>query len=317
MSGVNRPPLCRIQAGEGFKQGMNTLRQTVLRAGLAGLLLASCSALGAQAAGNDDAVDERQPLSAGGSVTITDHLPGSVTVSAWNEPVVGVSGESGCSQEGWQFDGTPAELNLTVKLPTHSRNVADCELRVRLPADARLTLKTISADVSLSGAQGPLRISTVSGDLTVQSQSQDVSLQTVSGDLHVAGVQGKLAAKSASGNLSLSGATLSELKVETVSGDIQLGSAYAPHAHGIVNTVSGTITLHVQNDPPGSVQLKTFSGSLPCETDGSAERPRRPGFKTCEYGQADGKGASLVLTSQSGDLKIDGSLGAAAPSAPR
>jgi len=299
---------------------MNTLRHTVLTPALAGLLIATCCGLGAAhaAGGGDEQVDQRQPLSAGGSVEISDNLPGSVTVSAWDKSEVGVSGESGCSQNGWDFGGTPSALTLAVKLSTHSRNVADCELRIRLPADAELTLKTISADVSLSGVQGPLKISTVTGDLAVQSQSPDVSLQTVSGDLHVAGVQGKLNVKSASGNLSLSGATLSELKFESVSGDFDLGSVYAPHAHVSANTVSGNITLHVPKDPPASVVLRTFSGALPCDADaGIAERPRRPGFKTCEYGQADGKGASLVLSSQSGDLKLDGSLGAAAPAAAR
>jgi hypothetical protein len=297
---------------------MNTLRHIVFGAGIAGLLAASCCGFALAGGAGDDAVDERQPLSAGGSVSINDNLPGDVTVSAWNKSEVGIGGASGC-QDGWEFGGTPSALTLSIKLSTHSRNVDDCDLHIQLPADAALSLKTISADVSLSGAGGPLKIFTVSGNVTAQSPSQDVVLQTISGDLHVTGPQGKLSFKSASGNLTLGAATLSELKAESASGDIDLDSAYTTHARVSVTTISGDVTLHVPKGFAGSVLLKSFSGDLPCESDDSIlAHPGRAGLgKVCQYGQTDGKGASLVLSSQSGDLTIDGKLGAAVPPAQR
>jgi hypothetical protein len=286
---------------------MKSIRSAYSAACLAGLL-ACCGAAAASQVGGDQA-GERHSLSAGGSLSVSNNLPGSVTISAWDKSEVAVTGLSGCGPDRWEFGGSPSDLTLTVKLPGHSRDVADCELQVQVPADAQITLKTISADVSLAGTVGALKVTTVTGDMVLKTSSPDVSLQTVSGDLRVAGVQGKLIVRTVSGNLALSGAKVSDLDFNTTSGDVDLDSLYAANAHVAGASLSGSITLHLPKAMSGNVLLKGSSGDLPCDHDGSAAaHPRRSagGFaKSCEYVEGDGKGASLVLSSQSGDLKIE------------
>lgn len=282
--------------------------------------------------GGDKPVNERRPLNADGRVLIND-VAGTVVVSAWDRNEVLATGTLGYGVERLDVSGDPSSLSFVVKLPKHSHNVGETDLRLMVPAGARVEVETVSADVSVQGVRGPLKISTVSGDVGVDVKSEEVAVQTVSGDLilrapskstqtntvsgdlHLSGLEGKLAAESVSGNLSVTGTRFSEMKLKSVSGDMGLDASFAPEAKVVGETLSGNITLHVPGDVSGTAMVKSFSGEANCDVSNASMSTASKGKKR-EFVFGDGKGVSLELSTFSGDVRIDRMQSRAAPPAP-
>ena len=136
---------------------------------------------------------------------------------------------------------------------------ASGDLRVR-DVDGPCDLRTASGDASVRRCGGPLTTKLVSGDLTVDEAAAGLAATTVSGDVHVgAAGGGRMRVQSVSGDVHLgikpgerlyidassvsgtmrselgldeapptdSGATVNELRVRTVSGDLQIVRAAA------------------------------------------------------------------------------------------
>src|SRR5581483_1420616 len=277
-------------------------------------------------AGGDRPVNERRPLNADGRVYIND-VAGTVVVSAWDRNEVLATGTLGYGVDRLEVSGDASDLSFVVKLPKHSHNVGESDLRLMVPQGARVELDTVSADVSVQGARGPLKITTVSGDVGADVQSQDVAVQTisgdlilrapskstrvntVSGDLHLSGLQGMLAAESVSGNLSVSGSRFSELRLKSVSGDMGLEASFEPQARVVGETLSGSITLRVPSDVSGTALVKSFSGEAQCDMQHTSVSTASKG-KRREFVFGDGKGVSLELSTFSGDVRIDRLQGA-------
>lgn len=105
------------------------------------------------------------------------------------------------------------------------RNPPRVDFTVRVPAGVRFAARTVSGDVEARGLRGAVRAASVSGDVDVQT-SEEAEANTVSGDLRVAMGRmprsGSLRFNSVSGSvhLVLPAATNAELRVNTVSGEV-------------------------------------------------------------------------------------------------
>lgn len=279
-------------------------------------------------------VNERRPLNADGQVYVND-VSGSVVVTAWNRNEVGVTGELGLGVDHLEITGDPSSLSVVVKLPKHSHSSGQADLRLLVPSNARVTVETVSADVSLQGSRGAIKVNTVSGDVGLvsdaaevdaQSVSGDLILQgsaksthakTVSGDLRLTGLQGELVAETVSGNLELRGDRFSSLRLKSISGDLNLDVSFASQALVTGETLSGNITLRVPSDVSGTALLKSFSGETQCDmqpANYSSDSGKHSGKKR-EYVFGDGKGVSLQLSTFSGDIRVE--RGQATPAVPR
>jgi hypothetical protein len=286
--------------------------------------------------GGDRPVNERRPLNADGRVYVND-VAGTVVVTAWDRNEVVATGTLGYGVDRLDVSGDASDLSFTVKLPKHSHNVGESDLRLLVPQGARVEVEAVSADVSVQGTRGPLKITTVSGDVGADVQSPEVAVQTVSGDLilrapskstrantvsgdlHLSGLQGMLAAESVSGNLSVSGSRFSELRLKSISGDMGLEASFAPQARVTGETLSGNITLRVPPDVSGTALVKSFSGEAQCDMQHTSVSAANKG-KRREFVFGDGHGVSLELSTFSGDVRIDGLPGSGvvppAPPAP-
>ena len=282
-------------------------------------------------------INERRPLNADGRVYVND-VAGTVVVNAWGRNEVLLTGELGSSDDHLEITGDASNLSFAVKLPKHSHSSGDSDLRLMVPAGARVELETVSADASVQGTRGPLKVTTVSGDVGVDVQSQEVVVQTVSGDvilrapskatqantvsgdLHLSGLQGKLTVDTVSGNLSVKGSSFSELRLKSVSGDMGLDASFSPQAMVTGETLSGTITLHVPADVSGTATIKSFSGDTQCDLPRSTETANSSSVgnmhKKRELVFGDGKGVNLQLSTFSGDVRIDRMTGPAQPAPP-
>lgn len=272
--------------------------------------------------GDDSSINERRPLNPGGEVYVNE-VSGSLVVTAWDRSDVQITGDLSSSAEHLEITGDASRLSVVVKLPPHSHGGGDADLRLMVPASARVSLETVSADVTLQGTRGAVRVNTVSGDvglvsdapqIDAQSVSGDLILQgssgkthvtTVSGDLRLTGMQGDLVAESVSGNLELRGGRFASLRTKSVSGDMTLDLSFAKEAMVVGETLSGNITLHVPPGLSGTALLKSFSGDTQCDMQPVTRTGDSHSGKKKEYTFGDGKGVNLELSTFSGDIRLD------------
>lgn len=265
------------------------------------------------------AIDERRSLNADGRVSI-NNVAGLVEVTTWDRNEVGIAGRLGSRDDRLEIQGDSKALSIVVRLPKKARG-GDTVLRLRLPAQARIEVETVSADVVVNGARGALKVNTVSGDVALSVGSPEVQVQTVSGDLkldgparstrlnsvsgdlELSGLGGVLSLETVSGNVDLRrGGRFTELQLKSVSGDLRLDVDLADAARLGGQTLSGEISLIVPQALSGTALLKSFSGEAHCE---GAKAVDNHGGKKREYVWGDGRGARIELSSFSGDIRVE------------
>jgi Toastrack DUF4097 len=253
-----------------------------------------------------DPAEIRHQIGANGQFTLSV-AAGSVEIRA------GDSGEAVvlARSEGGRADALPLSVRKsdgTLQIEVTDRSAfapfsgwfgrhSGVDFQVTLPAGARATISTVSADIRSEGlvgeqtyktvsgdaelapAGGRLRVSTVSGDMQVRnSGSIELSLSTTSGDMRVRGAELKaFDARSVSGDIDLAGSLAAGPlhSAETVSGDLAID------AHGGVTVDirrgldfgGGPRTL-VSGDGAAQLRFRTLSGDVRVEGGRRADEPR-------------------------------------------
>lgn len=154
------------------------------------------------------------------------------------------------------------------------RGDGDLDLRVVVPHDSTLSLRTGSADAEgrgrlasadLKSGSGSLRIAEVTGALSAETGSGDVALDRVGGEVSFRSGSGDLAAESLAGGGSFStgsgdltlGVVEAPVRVKTGSGDLVVSRSTSDV---VITTGSGG--AHVRRIDRGRVQFKSGSGDL-------------------------------------------------------
>ena len=154
-------------------------------------------------------------------------------------------------------------------------------VRIRCPQGTSLDCNTASADVTASGLLGDVTVKTASGDvvlahvgsLAVTSASGDVRVQelqgggrvnTVSGDAQIDGVRAELAANLVSGDLVL-GQVDDDVSVQSVSGDQRLRSVRAGDLK--LNSVSGDVEIGMRAGTRLFIDATSTSGEVRSELE--------------------------------------------------
>lgn len=266
-------------------------------------------------------IDQLRSLKSNGRVYV-NNVAGIVDVSVWDRNEVQIGGRLGSSQDTLDISGDSNELNVVVKLPKKSRSSHDTVLELKVPGNARVDLESVSADVVINGARGPVKVNTVSGDMRLVLASPEVVVQTVSGDLKLKapaarttrinsvsgdleldGLGGALALETVSGNVELlRGGRFSEMKLKSISGDMRLDVALDTAAQISGQSLSGEITMIVPQSLAGTAVLKSFSGDVECE---GARTVENHASRKREYVWGDGRGVRVDLSSFSGDIRIE------------
>ncbi len=163
------------------------------------------------------------------------------------------------------------------------------QVRVRVPHRSSVELATSSVDATLDGtfagldvrsASGNVRLTgelagdadvrTVSGGVRLTHVTGDVSMSTVSGNVSADSVDGSVTMKSVSGGMRVGSLRTGTVKVQSVSGDIELGIAPGTRIDVDATTASGNLVTEVPlSDTPDAdagptlvVRSSTVSGDL-------------------------------------------------------
>lgn len=285
------------------------------------LMLATLMAIGTAWAAQP--VSEKLPLAPGGEVDI-EVLSGTVTIEAWSQNFVEVTGTLGDGAEGLDFGGDEDGVYIEVEYDEdyHGKQVVATDLTIRVPAGAALSVETVSASISVTGVTGELDLETVSGNIDVASKPSSLDVETVSGNIaietappetdvsSVSGLieirasGGSLDAENVSGKIVIHGGVIDGGDLETVSGDITIHANPGPGSDLDVETMNGTITLVIDANLVASFDLSTFSGSIENQIGPEPRRTSKytPG-KELYFNTGTG-GPSITLESFSGKIKL-------------
>jgi hypothetical protein len=267
-------------------------------------------------------VEQHQSADPSGSVEIIN-VAGSVEVLGWDKPEVAVTGQIGERVERVDITGADKHLTIKVVLPIggHWSGDGEAHLTIHVPQMSSLSVSLVSADLKISGVSGAQQIHTVSGTVAtdgggnsrVSTISGDVhvavpagtpaEVSTVSGDISVHGAEGEVSVKSVSGGGKLDLGTLSNFRLESVSGDFLINAHLAPGAHFEASGVSSSLHADFAGVGGASYDLSSLSGDISNCTDPKATNSRFGPGSHLSFTTGDGK-ATVQLSSKSGALSL-------------
>lgn len=145
------------------------------------------------------------------------------------------------------------------------RGRGDYRVRITAPHDATLRAQVASADIRGRGRYAEVDVKAASGDVELEQVAGEASINTASGDIEVERVgSGKI--NSASGDVQIdetSGA--GGLAVNTASGDIDLKSVASGEVK--VNSASGDVEVGIAKGSRLWVDAQSLSGDTSSELD--------------------------------------------------
>ncbi len=234
-----------------------------------------------------------------------DVMDGNIIVKGWDKPQVRVVGDVPINDHNFTFntkgDRTRIEHSGEHGFWNRSRSGSYAKLTIYAPKSSSFRVDGTSTGFELQDISGQVRVNTMSGDIELDGGTGNVELESVSGDVMVKGASGRLNLSSVSGDIEASGQaqqfdaqTVSgsiraeigrsnDIKLESVSGDIEVLLELADNARLLAGTISGDIDINFDSDdinasfdietgPGGEIENKisnhktksnfSFSGSM-------------------------------------------------------
>lgn len=206
---------------------------------------------------------------------------GNVTVTAWGRGDVQVRGYS--ERLPLRFEHQGGRVRVWVPSGNYRGRSGDQRLEVVVPVGTRVSAKSVSGDVRVTGVRGELEAGTVSGEVEASDAVRRIALNSVSGSVQgtnlegdvravsVSGevlldqIVGEIEAQSVSGEVDVRRARSARLKMESVSGDLTYDGTIARDGRYELSSHSGEIHLALPADVGAQLSLRTFSGSIDTE----------------------------------------------------
>lgn len=301
----------------------------------AALALGVALALAAGTARAGTPIHQTRAFAPRGNIEI-ENVKGSIEVRAWNRNEVSIEGTLGAGVEKLEVDGDENDLRIAVKYPERSglgnllrgqNRTEPTVLKVIVPIRADLDISAVAADVLAWGVSpSKLSIDNVSGRTTVAASADEVEVNSVSGDVDLTVNRADVDVESVSGSIRLRGRLGRSVSVESVSGgvdvqvlqnaverfegtsvsgDLDVRTALAPHARMKIETVSGDVRLQLPRNVSADVRGESFSGTLRAP-GARIERPGHgPGSNFRQrYGNGDAD-VSIETFSGDADLRVE------------
>ena len=230
------------------------------------------------------------------NVSINNHS-GFINVVGWNKDKISVTGTLDDDAEKLVFEQKGAQVLIKVEYPRMDNWSADgSKITVFMPKNIRMKSSSISSDIHLSNLHGGVEVKTVSGDVLAKNVTHSVDLNSISGNINSDQLAGKVSLSAVSGDIkdtdstgrleirSVSGevvinsqakevffnnvsgqsklnlAEVIELRIRTVSGDLNAKLILKEKALLKASTVSGDLVFTFQKDVDADFSLKSSVG---------------------------------------------------------
>ena len=178
---------------------------------------------------------------------------GEVDVTAWDRPQIRVRVRSERSLV--RLDATSTRVSLDI---SRARG-GDTRFEVTVPTGVRVSARSTSGDVAISGTKGAVEARTQNGDLSVSDVGEVVDLNSYSGDITARGIVGNVEITTLNGEVMLSDVK-GDVDATSVSGDIDLRNISARYVRA--KSTSGDVTFDGAIDNTGRYELGSHSGSV-------------------------------------------------------
>ena len=286
------------------------------------LVLAALAPLGAALA--QQKVDIVRASTNNVSVRLSGAL-GQVKITAWDKDSVALTGGLGA---GSRLEGGPylnQGMKFTVDVPPVSgmkffveasdeAALRTNKLEVHVPRNARVWIKTGSADIEANGVTGGLDLNIVGGSVRVNAKPRELIIESMDGPVWFTGYAEFARIKTATGDINLQGAG-DDINATSISGAVVVSpSAAGACQRGRFETVTGPITFAADVARGGNVRFDSHSGAIElrllrpfnAEFDietitGSIENAYSPSRPTSGR---EGRGASLNISSGQGGASV-------------
>ncbi|MGB3376641.1 MAG: DUF4097 family beta strand repeat-containing protein [Microbacterium sp.] len=174
------------------------------------------------------------------------------------------------------------------------------EISIAVPRDIALTLGVVSAGALISGIRNDAKLNTVSGDVIADGISGDLTANSVSGDVQIRGLVGSVVANSVSGDVAVTG-TLRKATIDTVSGSVMIDAIGDANTVNL-NTVSGGVTVRLDETLPANYVLRSISGKL--LVDGIQRSSGGPSNYSGQMGELAGTFVDVRANTVSGGITV-------------
>jgi hypothetical protein len=241
---------------------------------------------------------------------------GDVVITGWDKNEVKIEAEEDL---GNSLVVTGDTMVLSMKAEGDVPPAPDGDIELHVPKSSKLSITTVSGDLTAEGiserikltsvsgdvrlkdCRGSVWVKAVSGDAHVQKVDGDVTISTVSGDLKSKDIKGSLVEVSTvSGDLEMFGVKTSRLRMKTVSGDMRIHADFSSDGSVKVKTVSGDTTFYLPDNAGFDVSLSTRSGDFSSDFELSS----REGSERHVTAKAGSGGTEISVTSLSGNLNV-------------
>lgn len=141
--------------------------------------------------------------------------------------------------------------------PTVSQN----RFEMRVPRNARIWVKTGSADIDCNGVGGGLDLNVIGGSVRVNGKPRELLVESMDGSVTFTGFAEFARVKTATGNIVLEGGG-DDLSFTTVSGTIQAANGERPLQRARFESVTGPITYMGDVTRGANLRFDSHSGAI-------------------------------------------------------
>jgi hypothetical protein len=204
------------------------------------------------------------------------------------------------------------------------RNInVNVAFNITVPAQARVTLHSISGSLSVRDVAGALALDTISGNIKLANTGRTATAKTISGNVEMSDTTAdgtlnggtisgtvslrkitarSLALSSVSGSVVLEDVSSERIDAQSVSGDVHFAGDFEANGRYEFTSHSGNVRLAVGNKTGFQVEATSFSGGIRSDLPLTLEGGRRSNNK---LNARHGNGSAILdLTSFSGSIVI-------------
>ncbi len=224
-----------------------------------------------------ESISQRLSVNEATNISIENHS-GSVKVVGWNEAEVFIEGKLDDRAEKLIFEQRGSQIYIKVEYPNMNNWASQgSDLTIFTPKATRVDVSGVSSSVELTLLSGGVEAKTVSGDIFVRDLTEHIELSTISGNIASTKLSGKISLSTVSGDITDKAST-GRLQLQSVSGAIELESLaaeiYVNNVSGSsklkladvielrISTVSGDVNTQLQLKDKGLIKATSVSGDL-------------------------------------------------------
>jgi hypothetical protein len=185
---------------------------------------------------------------------------GSLRITSWARDSVTVSGRVDAGIGRFGIGGTRSALKLGLDWGPAGAGDGTADLDIRVPAGARLWVKSAPADHEKTPRRGTVEVINVGGRIRVSGRATSVSAEALDGNIELALESEVGRVRTASGTIVVRG-VIRDLDASTVSGPLLVGMEDAV-ARARLETVSSEIAFKGDLVADGKLVAETHGGDV-------------------------------------------------------